>query len=133
MNYMPEVAKILGVEIGEEFYIKEQPDIKCTIYNDGLYVYPINDCICTLPSCDVTLSRLLRHTITIKRKPWKPQDKEKYFVVTKHGNVNEVIWNEHTTDYIYYKLGNCYKTYNEAVANSNKWKSFFALAEVLEV
>ena len=132
MNYMPEVAKMLGVEIGEEFYIKELPDIRCTIYNDGLYLYPIQDCICTVPSCDVTLARLLKGVITIRRKPWRPKLGEKYWCFTMEEGPICNQWSDIWMDVVYYKFGNCYKTKEEAEANIDKWAEFYKSDEVLE-
>lgn len=135
MNYMPEVAKLLGVELGEEFHIKEQPDIKCTIYNDRLYVYPTQDKICTLPSCELTLSRLLNGHVTIKRKPWKPNEGDDFWIV----DADEVVcrycnFNSQDADYVNcYKIGNCYRTKEEAEKNVAKWAAFYKSDEVLEI
>lgn len=134
MNHMAEVAKMLGIELGEEFCIKEQPDIKCVIYNDNLYVYPVSDGIYTLPSPEMTLGRLLNGSITLKRKPWKPKYGEEYFCVTAlEGTVFLNIWRDVWMDITYYKLGNCYRTREEAEANRDKWVAFYASDEVLEV
>lgn len=133
MNYMAEVAKLLGVELGEEFEIKGGSDFKCTIYNDGLYVYPAKDDLCSLPSSEQVLSRLLEGAITIKRKPWKPQDNEKFYVVTSNWGIMQKFWDDCSTCKNYYKLGNLYKTEEEAEANREKWIAFYASDEVLEV
>ena len=132
-SYMAEVAKMLGVELGEEFEIKEQPDIKCTIYNDNLYAYPIKDGIYSISSSEWTLHRLLTGIITIKRKPWKPQYDEPYYHVGTQGYVHCERWYNDGLDVLYYKLGNCYRTNKEAEANRDKWIAFYASDEVLEI
>ncbi|MGN1176387.1 MAG: hypothetical protein ACI4S1_13105 [Roseburia sp.] len=133
MNHMAEVAKMLGVELGEEFCIKEQPDIKCVIYNDNLYVYPVSDGIYTLPYPEMTLGRLLNGSITIKRKPWNPKKDEKYWLVNQCGNVISLNWIDNFLCITNYKIGNCYRTKEEAEANRDKWVAFYASDEVLEV
>ena len=133
MNHMAEVAKMLGVELGEEFYIKEQPKIKCVIYNDNLYVYPVDDGICTIPSSEKTLSRLLNGSITIKCKPWKPKHGDYYWVVHCDGYVYKMCYCGSNEDKTFYKLGNCYRTCEEAEANRDKWVKFYASDEILEV
>ena len=133
MNYMSEVAKMLGVELGEEFYIKEQPDMKCTLYNDGLYVYPVADKICSLPSCAQTLHSLLTGQISIKRKPWKPNLDDMYYYVDELCCISSDPWVNDALDLMFYKLGNCYKTKKDAENDINKWKAFYASDEVLEV
>ena len=132
MNYMAEVAKMLGVELGEEFYIKEQPKIKCVIYNGNLYVYPVDDGICTIPSPEKTLSRLLNGSITIKCKLWKPKSGEYYWAVRPNGDVILTNWANDCGDNSNYKIGNCYRTRKEAEANRDKWIKFYTSDEVLE-
>lgn len=132
-NYMAEVAKTLGVELGEEFEIREQPDIKCKIYNGGLHVYPIKDGIYYISSPECTLYRLLAGVITIKRKPWKPQYDESYYHVGTQGCVHCERWYNDALDVLYYKLGNCYRTNKEAEVNRDKWIAFYASDDVLKV
>lgn len=132
-NYMAEVAKLLGVELGAEFEVKECQDIKCTIYNDGLYVYPVKDDLCSLPSSEQVLSRLLEGVITIKCNPFKPKIEKTYWYVRVDGTVTSCRWFEDQLDAYHYKLGNCYRTKDEAEANRDKWLAFYASDEVLEV
>lgn len=133
MNHMAEVAKLLGVEVGEEFEIKGEPDFKCTIYNDGLYVHPVKDDLCSLPSSEQVLSRLLEGAITIKFKPYKPSRNDCYWTIHGGGNSVCLVWSDDIIDFYAYKLGNCYRTKEEAEANRKKWIDFYVSAEVLEV
>ena len=133
-NYMAEVAKLLGVEIGEDILIKEYPDIVCVFYNDELYIRHIKDAICTIPSSEMVLHKLLTGKYVIKRKPWKPKDTEAFWHVDACGNMKCWRWENKVDDYLnLYKLGNCYRTKKEAEANRDKWISFYASDEVLEV
>lgn len=133
MNHMTEVAKLLGVEVGERFEIKEFPDIKCIIYNDRFCAYPITDRLCSHPSSEQVLSRLLEGVITIKFKPYKPSRNDCYWTIHRGGNSVCLVWSDDIIDFYAYKLGNCYRTKEEAEANREKWLAFYASDEVLEV
>ena len=126
MNYMAEVAKLLGVEICEEFEIKGYP---------SRYMF-INDGMINVESgfvCDGTLWKLLTGEATIKRQPWKPAVDERYYSVAENGlpEENICVWDH--IDIVLYKLGNCYRTREEAEANRDKWVTFYESDEVLEV
>lgn len=49
-----------------------------------------------------------------KVRRWKPKNGDDYYCVMSHGNVNTFIWDTDVTDYGHYKLGNCFKTEEEA-------------------
>lgn len=132
-NHMAEVAKMLGVELGEAFYINESSDFICTIYNDGLCVYPTRDDIRILPTHGDVLSCLLEGNMTIKCKPWKPKKDEDYWLVNQCGNVISLAGIDNLLCITNYKIGNCYRTREEAEANRDKWIKFYASDEVLEV
>lgn len=142
MNYMEQVAKMLGVELGEKFRInfKDDPlnisgrytsDHEYFFSNEGVEVITAGyACI----SSDV-LFKLIMGEWEIKRKPWKPNDQEDFWYVEPDGYVYRfACFNQADADYMnYYKLGNCYRTKAEAEANSAKWKAFYASDEILEV
>ena len=126
MNYMAEVAKMLGVELGEEFEIKGYP---------SRYMF-INDGIIDAESgflCEATLWKLLTNQAFIKCKPWKPKIDERFYVVTIDGGVMYKYWDDCSSHKNYYKLGNFYRTCEEAEANREKWIAFYASDEVMEV
>lgn len=135
-NHMAEVARILGVELGEEFeLIFPQPSschatVKFT--NDGLSVVSTN-------VYDVynfkayLLEHLLKGIYTIKRKPWQPAYNERYYSIGPGGTLEPGIWMNDFIDIALYRFGNCYRTHQEAEANSGKWIAFYASDEVLEV
>ena len=125
-NHMPEVAKMLGVEIGEEFEINKQ---------DGVFVLCYDGLLHTQSGfmCNELLYSLLFGKYTIKCKPWKPKEGESYYVVETNGFIGVEEWWAETIDMNYYKLGNCYRTEEEAEANRDKWVAFYTSDEVLEV
>ena len=129
MNHMAEVAKMLGVELGEDF--------KC---NNG-YTYRLTALglicpeYCTDESeyCGV-LQELLNGGIEIKHKPQKPKVDEYYYIVDTDGSITTENWDvDCNIDMNNYKLGNCYRTREETEANRDKWVAFYASDEVLEV
>lgn len=136
MNYMSEVAKMLGVELEEEFEIIFPAPSSChatakftdngvkIIATDVYDVYNFNAYV---------LRDLLMGSYGIKRKPWKPKDDEIYYFVSENGDAFSDIWDDSYADIVLYKLGNCYRTGKEAEANRDKWIAFYASDEVLEV
>lgn len=135
MNYMSEVAKMLGVELGERF------KINFDIYNsrNPNFDYYLSDKGVVLDqdgfgcSSNDVLCGLLYGNYTIRRKPWKPKMKEKYYFVDEIGYTYANEWASAYDDIILYKLGNCYRTSEEAEKNSAKWIEFYSSDEVLEV
>ena len=136
MNYISEVAKMLGVELGEEFEIVMlNTNCWAKAYlneNNGL---AITDCNVsdTLNWKVYELTHLLTGTHTIKRKPWKPKLDEYYWHIDVDGSHHLTAWQGVSFDRNYYKLGKCYQTAEEAKANRDKWVAFYKTDEVLEV
>ena len=84
--------------------------------------------------CEKTLHGLLVGNLIIKRKPWKPSCGETYYYVSYSGIILEDRWaTTGTKDRSLYRLGNCYRTREEAESNRDKWIAFYASDEVLEV
>lgn len=127
-NHMAEVAKMLGVELGEEFmcsngykYVLREYGVTQSKY-DGI-----------MGSFTNVLNDLLTGQLLIERKPWKPSKGDKYWYISSNGSADYYCWTDDTIDFLTYKLGNCYKTVQEAEANRDKWVAFYASDEVLEV
>lgn len=137
MNYMAEVAKMLGVELGEEFDIVFKPPSSCTatamITESDFVVLKHNIYILNPYWKEYIFMDLVRGTCAIKHKPWKPKEDEPFFLVGYDGKIRDRYWEECTAYQTYYKLGNCYKTRSDAEANRDKWVAFYASDEVLEV
>ena len=136
-NYMSEVAKMLGVELGERFNINFFDYYDNKYYGDNVY-YLCDDGIkldkdghaCS--TADMLLF-ILCGKYTIKRKPWKPNFDEEFYVVQANGSISRKFWDDCTTHYSYYKLGNCYRTVEDAKADKEKLVAFYNSDEVLEV
>ena len=134
-NYMPEVAKMLGVELGDKFRIKNlNGEIMGTAIIDEcgfkLLEYNVN----YTNSCfQYALENLLTGEYIIERKPWKPKDDEEYQLVNHCGDVISLSWIDNFLCITNYKIGNCYRTKEEAEANRDKWIAFYASDKVLNV
>lgn len=137
-NHMEEVAKMLGVEFGENFEIVNSFNGEwianacigryCLYYNDYNTSYK--------EYSGYTLEGLLTGAYTINQKPqkpWKPRLGERYWNVSMNGTVDYYVWYGYRIDVCNYKLGNCYRTESEAKDNREKWVAFYASDEVLEV
>ena len=123
---MNEVAKILGVKIGECFDI-DTKEGKFVFDNNGLYSMNYQD------YCPAILCQMLAGRLKIKCIPWSPQFGETYYLIIPSGNVESSTWLNAVADISLYKLGNCYPTKGVAEQHRDKWIAFYASDEVLEV
>ena len=122
-NYMAEVAKILGVELGEEFEIKNRDGLMYRLTENGLILYGIKQ-------RDMLLA-LLEGRYTIKEKPWRPKLNEQFWFVLQDGHTDICYCKNSWYDIALYKFGNCYRTREEAEANRDKWIAFYASDKVV--
>jgi hypothetical protein len=131
-NYMVEVAKMLGVELYEEFQICGNGKATVKLTESGLEIVTNLGKLIDNAEC-VCLTKLLTGGYIIKRKPWKPLKGEVFYAVAPVGTIDHYIGTNAPGAYSLYKLGNCYKSKEEAEADRDKWVSFYASDEVLEV
>lgn len=116
-NLMPDVAKLLGVELGEEFII-ENKDRKETVVlaMDGFHVIQPNNVVG--PDHGKLLSKVLQGLFEVKKLPWEPKYKERYYrpnIIYKR--VSDVLWRGSALDYALKELGMIYRTREEAEAH----------------
>lgn len=134
-NHMAEVAKLLGVELGEEFEIQYPSpcSVKTTaMFTENGFKIVHTDAVILHPYWkEAELHQLLKGTLTIKRKPWKPKYDGKYWSIGPGGILEPGCWLNDFIDIAMYRLGNCYRTPQEAEANRDKWMRFYASDEVL--
>ena len=131
-NHMQEVAKMLGVELGEEFMCSN--GYKYVLREDGIIELKYkNDCRISALTFAPVLNSLLSGELVIKHKFWRPAKGEAFWAVYPSGRIRQVLWMDDIIDRLLYKLGNCYRTEEEATANRDKWVAFYASNEVLEV
>lgn len=81
-NLIPEIARMLGVEIGEEFKIKGYEEWFYKFDNDRVLMFKHNDDV-KMPvapvSVYVAFLALLRGECEIIKLPWKPKKGDSYF------------------------------------------------------
>lgn len=121
MNYWKKFAEMLGLELEQEFVLTDDDGNKkdkytYTITEDGLlYKSPpfINWAISSLD----TIGKLLNGDVKAASKPWKPKKGETYWYYPNpiyFGVINSYVWNDDLTDLLFWKVGNCFKTREEA-------------------
>ena len=136
MSYVSQVVKMLGVEFGEKFEINENKNWICSFTDKQFEVSNKNKTYVNANLGEHVLSCLITGTYTVKRKPWKPKDEDDdfWYVDADRAVCRFSHFCSKDADYMnYYKLGNCYRTKEEAEANLDKWVAFYASDEVLEV
>ena len=116
MNYYKQIAKMLGLELGQEFVItdldgKRKDTITYEFTEDGLFS-KANDL-----SVKVTLilDLLLRGEYKAVPKPWKPKYGEQYWSYSFRSNQARCsLFGDYVEDYAIWKSGNCFRTEEEA-------------------
>lgn len=124
MNYMAEVANVLGVEMNKDFECNES---SCT-YRITEHGLTCNGCY----GAD-SLMMILNGEFTIKNQTWRPKEDEIFWHIDAFGNPVLSKWTGHSCHLILYIIGNCYRTEAAAKVDRDKWISFYASDEVLEV
>lgn len=115
-NYMPEVAKMLGVEIGEPFDVfDEDGEIK------GCGPYRFTDE--TIVNCDDEgapiwlLHYLLCGKNTLQKRPWRPKEDSKYYTISLNGRVTWChFYKDEEASLALLNMGNCFPTEEAAKA-----------------
>lgn len=116
-NLMTELAKLLGVELGEKFII-ENADRKETVVlaADGFHVIQPNDVVG--PDHGKLLSKVLQGLYEVKIIPWEPKEDEQFYrpnIICKA--VSNELWSGSTLNYALKVFGMVYRTREEAEAH----------------
>ena len=114
-NYMPEVARILGVEIGEEFDILIN---EMEMLTHGPYKITDN-AIGDYVGCKTKnlLYGLLTGGYTIQKRPWRPTEGEPHWLVLPDGSVGlGVFYKNNARSLSLLNMGNCFPTEEAAEA-----------------
>ena len=116
-NLMAAVAKLLGVELGEEFVI-ENADRKenVVLAMDGFHVIQPNN-VAGIDNGKL-LSKVLQGLYTVKKIPWEPQEGDMYYILNvKTLFVESYVWGNNTFDYTAKNMGIIYRSKAEAEAH----------------
>lgn len=78
-NLIPQIAQMLGVELGEEFKIKGEDELMTYRFNsDGLQVTYGDGIELSYLSTNSAFVALVNGTDEIVKLPWKPKEGESY-------------------------------------------------------
>ena len=121
-NLIPEIARMLGVEIGEEFKIKGYEEWFYKFDNDRGLMFKHNDDV-KMPvapvSVYVAFLALLRGECEIIKLPWKPKKGDVYFTFTLMGDkwgTHSYWWGGFPDEYALLDKGWVYRSQAEAQA-----------------
>ena len=122
-NYMAEVAKLLGVELEEEFRITGFPEnCRHKLDKGGLWHY--NEERDWWDDDSYALTRLLGGNARVIKLPWKPKIDEQYYipciVAQPKCRFSVYYWNNNDYDNECYRMGLICKTSEEAIALTEK-------------
>lgn len=105
---------MLGVELNEEFKIAYSDDVLCEntykITEDGLLY---KNFLGWLRSN--YMFKIIEGDLKIVKIPWKPKDNEFYYYYSPYAGITyQQIWINTSSDYCMWKIGNCFRTREEA-------------------
>lgn len=118
-NLIPEIARMLGVEIGEEFEIKDDKGLVYKFVDDKLIVNSTDDKGISGLTANMTLVSLLKGKKEIIKLPWKPKKGETYYtfeLLNGKWIVHLLWWAEVPCHYALLEKGWVYRTQEEAEA-----------------
>lgn len=117
-NYMADIAKMLGVELGEEFRVSGDDTISENVFKideKGLIVKECGDFWC---EPDIRLDEILCGDIEIIKPPYEPKKGDVYFFVDTYCKcVSQFQWDDCPFDYAMRALNMVYRTQEEAKAH----------------
>ena len=128
MNLIPKLAELLGVEIEEEFQLKQTDGylkaVKYRFRKISNKVQFERQCCSGWTMCSAEdLGLLVLGKYEIVKLPFEPKKGEKYFVVSVVDMaVRAFAWDGTTSDYCYKACGNCFRT--EAEAEKHKYEIY---------
>ena len=116
-NLMTELAKLLGVELGEKFIIENAYHKETVVLAaDGFHVIQPNDVLG--PDHGKLLSKVLQGLYEVKKKPWEPKYGECYYCPSiRQRKVMQPMWVGDTRDYAMKAIDMVYRTQEEAEAH----------------
>lgn len=114
MNYYKNIAEMLGVKLDEKFMLKDEDNDflprTYKITNRGLFYEFSGEWERSAKLLDIIAGYL-----TIVKLPLKPMNGEKYcYYSTVTDEPSRKIWVNNTVDYLNWKIGNCFRTEEEA-------------------
>lgn len=120
-NLIPEIAQMLGVELGEEFKVKGDNELTYQFTDDGLKLTHNSGIEISGVSANVALVDLLNGKDAIVKLPWKPKEGESYWTFILYDcdirlGIEPRKWTNDMFGFAFLKAGWIYRTYEEAEA-----------------
>ena len=118
-NLIPEICKMLGVAIGEEFKIKGEDELTYRFDSDGLKLTHDSGIELAQISANVAFVDLVNGKDEIIKLPWKPKKGEYYFTFVIMGDkwgVGSLHWDGFPNEYALLDKGWVYRSQAEAEA-----------------
>lgn len=116
-NLIPEIAHMLGVEIGEEFKVKGDDETTYSFTDDGLKLIYNGGIGIAEISSDAAFIALVMGKDEIVKLPWKPKKGEDYYTFGGSDSiwrVSQQHWTCHPFDLAVLAKGWAYRTREEA-------------------
>lgn len=119
-NLIPEIAKMLGVELGEEFKVKGREYIFHFVDN-GLIAYRTDGSVLPYENCLAHFLWLINGEEEIIKLPWKPKKGDVYYTfirdrIDRTCTLVSYRWDGCVIDIALLKVGWVYRTRAEAAA-----------------
>lgn len=121
-NLIPQIAQMLGVELGEGFKIKGEDELMTYRLNsDGLQVTYGDGIELSYISTNSAFVALVNGTDEIVKLPWKPKEGESYWTFILYDcdirlGIEPRKWTNDMFDFAFLKAGWIYRTCEEAEA-----------------
>lgn len=121
-NLIPQIAQMLGVELGEGFKIKGEDELMTYRFNsDGLQVTYGDGIELSYISTNSAFVALVNGTDEIVKLPWKPKEGESYWTFILYDcdirlGIEPRKWTNDMFDFAFLKAGWIYRTCEEAEA-----------------
>ena len=121
-NLIPEIAKLLGVEMEEAFKIR-RPDYE--VCENGIYAFFENEGLMKKNeqaefdnNSSIEFEDLCLGNYEVVKLPWEPKEDEEYWTISFLKNqqpyAENYVWNGDDMDFTKLKLGMVYRTEKEA-------------------
>ena len=116
-NLIPEIVKMLGLQLGEEFKVEGYGELTYRFAGDGLKLTYDNNIELSDIACNAAVAALLNGKDEIVKLPWKPKERDIFYSFsTTYGKwvVRSNMWAGAPCDYALLDKGWVYRTRAEA-------------------
>ena len=116
-NLIPEIVKMLGLQLGEEFKVEGYDELTYRFAGDGLKLTYDNNIELSDIACKAAFAALLNGKDETVKLPWKPKERDIFYSFsTTYGKwvVRSNMWAGAPCDYALLDKGWVYRTRAEA-------------------